>query len=181
MTVAPVAAEYHKGGSRRSRALGIRPSGDSGILRDGDCHACKGDRLQRLFSTFPARWPGVGLLVLRVAVGLTAAVEGGAYLASVGPPSPGTLAAGLVLAAGGLSLLAGFLTPLAAALIGSCAAGLGLSLLPAPSPTLFVDSLTIVFVVIVALAIVLLGPGAYSLDSYLFGRREIVIAARPRD
>jgi uncharacterized membrane protein YphA (DoxX/SURF4 family) len=147
----------------------------------GDFHACEGDRLQRLFSTFPARWPGVGLLVLRAAVGLTAAVQGGAYLAIDGPASPGTLAVGLVLAAGGASLLAGLLTPLAAMLIGSCAAGLGLSSLPAPSPHLFVDSLTIVFVVVVALAIALLGPGAYSLDSYLFGRREIVIAARPRD
>ena len=91
------------------------------------------------------------------------------------------LAVGLVLAAGGALLLAGFLTPLAAVLIGSSAAGLGLSWFPAPSPNLFADGLTIAFVVIVALAIVLLGPGAYSLDSYLFGRREIVITARPRD
>jgi uncharacterized membrane protein YphA (DoxX/SURF4 family) len=145
------------------------------------CHASEGDPLQRLFSAFPARWPGVGLLVLRAAVGLTAAVEGGAYLASAAPASPGAVAAGLLLAAGGVSLLAGFLTPLGAVLTASCAASLGLSLLPAASPTLFVDNLAIVFVVIVALAIVLLGPGAYSVDSYLFGRREIVIAARPRD
>ncbi len=77
-------------------------------------HASEGDRLQRLFSTFPARWPGVGLLVLRAAVGLTAAVEGGEYIAISGPTSPGTLAVGLVLVAGGASLLAGLLTPLAA-------------------------------------------------------------------
>lgn len=144
-------------------------------MRAGDVHAFEGDRLQRLFSTFPARWPGAGLLVLRAAVGLTAVVEGGAYLGLDGPASPGTLAGGLVLAAGGVSLLVGFLTPLAAVLVGLCAAGLGLSWLPAPSPNLFVDSLTVAFVVLVALAIILLGPGAYSLDSYLFGRREIVI------
>ena len=147
----------------------------------GDVHASEGDRLQRLFSAFPARWPGFGLLVLRAAVGLTAAVQGGAYLAIDVPASPGTLAVGLVLAAGGVSLLAGFLTPLAAVLVGLCAAGLGLSAFPAPNPTLLVDGLTIVFVVIVAVAIVLLGPGAYSLDSYLFGRREIVISARAKD
>jgi uncharacterized membrane protein YphA (DoxX/SURF4 family) len=134
--------------------------------------------LQRLFSTFPARWPGVGLLVLRTAVGLTAVVEGGAYVGTDAAPA-GALA-GLLLAASGASLLAGFLTPVAAAVVGSCLTGLGLSSLPVPTRHVFDDSLAIAFVVIVALALVLLGPGAYSLDSYLFGRREIVIAARPR-
>ena len=33
-------------------------------------------------------------------------------------------------------------------------------------------------IVIVAIGIALLGPGAYSVDSYLFGRREIVIPPR---
>jgi uncharacterized membrane protein YphA (DoxX/SURF4 family) len=117
--------------------------------------------------------------VLRVAVGLTAVAEGGAYLGTDGATA-GALFGGLALAASGASLLAGFLTPLAAVVIGSAVAGLGLSWLPAPTPHLFDDSLTTAFIAIVALAIVLLGPGAYSLDSYLFGRREIVIAARRR-
>ena len=73
------------------------------------------------------------------------------------------------------SELAGLLTPLAAVLTRLCAGGLGLSWFPAPSPNLFADGLTVTFVVIVSLAIILVGPGAYSLDSYLFGRREIVI------
>ena len=139
----------------------------------------EGDPLQRLFTTFPARWPGVGLLLLRTAVGLVAAVEGGAYIGIDGAGSLRAMAVGLLLAASGASLLAGFLTPLAAALAGSCTACLGLSWLP--PPTLLADDLTIVFVVIVASAIALLGPGAYSLDSYLFGRREIMIAARTRE
>ena len=44
-------------------------------------------------------------------------------------------------------------------------------------PTIFADDAAAALVVMVAVAIALLGPGAYSLDSYLFGRREIVIAA----
>jgi hypothetical protein len=67
------------------------------------------------------------------------------------------------------------LTPLAAVLVGSCASGLGLSWISAP-PTVFDDQPATVLVVIVAAAIALLGPGAYSLDAYLYGRREIFIA-----
>jgi hypothetical protein len=33
--------------------------------------------------------------------------------------------------------------------------------------------------IIIAVAIALLGPGAFSFDGYLFGRREIVIPPRP--
>ena len=38
----------------------------------------------------------------------------------------------------------------------------------------------VVFAFPVAVAIVLLGPGAFSLDAYRFGRKEIVIPAGPR-
>ena len=120
-------------------------------------------------------------MLLRTAVGAVATVEGAAYVGVNGAASVAAMAAGLLLVASGVSLLVGFLTPLAAALIGSCTACLGLSWLPPPSPNLLADGLAIVFVVIVASAIALLGPGAYSLDSYLFGRREIMIAARARD
>ena len=43
--------------------------------------------------------------------------------------------------------------------------------------------LALAFFIVMATAIVLLGPGAFSLDARLFGRREIVIplAARPPD
>jgi hypothetical protein len=32
---------------------------------------------------------------------------------------------------------------------------------------------------LIAIAVICLGPGAYSLDARLFGRREIIIPARP--
>jgi uncharacterized membrane protein YphA (DoxX/SURF4 family) len=136
----------------------------------------EGDPLQRLFSTFPAGWPGVGLLMLRAAAGVVALVEGSTFAGA------GTMAAtaGVVLAASGASLLLGFLTPVASVAIGCVTAGARLSWFPAPLVSLFVDDLTVVLVTLIAVAVALLGPGAYSLDSYLFGRREIVLDARPR-
>jgi hypothetical protein len=37
------------------------------------------------------------------------------------------------------------------------------------------DGVASLFVVAVAAAIILLGPGAFSVDCFLFGRREIII------
>jgi len=155
--------------------VGIRGAGATVTVASGGCHADEGAPLQRLFSTFPAGWPGAGLLVLRLAVGCAAVVAGGVCLWGDAGSLAVRVAIGVLLSASGGSLLAGFLTPFAAVVIGSCACALGLSLFPVP-PTVLADHPAAVLVVMVAVAIALLGPGAYSLDSYLFGRREIVIA-----
>ena len=99
-----------------------------------------------------------------MAVGLLAVGEGAAALRTDTYVDAVVAALALVLALGGLLLLAGFLTPLSAAIVGVFAA-----------PYLLAEGLALMFAVTIAVAIVLLGPGAYSLDSYLFGRREIVI------
>jgi uncharacterized membrane protein YphA (DoxX/SURF4 family) len=135
--------------------------------------------LQRLFSAFPAGWPGVGLLLLRVAVGLVALIQGGFYLgAKAESISGGWVGAALGLAAG-VALVVGLLTPLAALLTVLGAIGTGLSLWPAPAPNLFDSVLSVVLISIVTTAILFLGPGAFSLDGRLFGRREIIIPRRP--
>ena len=72
-------------------------------------------------------------------------------------------------------LLIGFLTPLAGVVVALEAAGIGLSLLPACTRTLFDSYVSVVFAVAILLAIVTLGPGAFSVDARLFGRREIII------
>jgi uncharacterized membrane protein YphA (DoxX/SURF4 family) len=77
--------------------------------------------------------------------------------------------------ASGASLLIGFLTPVAGILVGLVSIGSAFSWLPAPAPNLFDARLSIVFATIMVAAIVLLGPGAFSLDARLFGRREIII------
>ena len=122
-----------------------------------------GEPLTRLFHAFPGGRIGLGLLVLRVALGVTVVMQGRIIL--TGSRDVGTAAwvAGLLGAVSGILLLIGLITPIAAAI--AAFAGVGAGLTPG-------------FVMVVALAMVLLGPGAYSLDARLFGLREIIIPSR---
>jgi uncharacterized membrane protein YphA (DoxX/SURF4 family) len=137
-------------------------------------------RLQRLFSAFPGGWPGVGLLLLRAGVGVAALVQGAFYLAEGSDLGFAGAAAAVLTLASGVALLVGFLTPISGVVMGLSAMGVGLSLLPAPTPNLLEAKLSIAFVVIMVVAIVFLGPGAYSLDARMFGRREIIIPPSSR-
>ncbi len=139
--------------------------------------------LQRLYSTFPGGRPGIGLLLLRAAVGLTATAEGIFYLSGPSNPSSDTWLLGLVLIMSGVALGAGFLTPFAGLLVGLCFLGIALSWFPAPSWGMRDARLVAFGMIITAAAIALLGPGAFSLDGRLFGRREIVIppSSPPRE
>ena len=86
--------------------------------------------------------------------------------------------AGWVAVASGFALLAGFLTPLAAALAFVCAMAPWIYMAPAPGASLFLPKLLAAFLGAVAVAIVFLGPGGFSIDARLFGLREIVIPPR---
>jgi uncharacterized membrane protein YphA (DoxX/SURF4 family) len=132
--------------------------------------------LRRLsFTTFPDGWPGVGLLLLRIAVGIAAGIQGGVY-----PMNSGMLTAWMwivssLMLASGAFLLIGFLTRVADLLIAIGGIGFWLSWFPSSSPNVFDARLSLIFLMVMTAAIFLLGPGAYSLDARLFGRREIII------
>ena len=135
--------------------------------------------LQRLFSTFPGGRPGIGLLILRAAVGTIATVQGILYLLESADRTAFVVVIGLVLGASGVSLVIGLLTPVASSLVGLCTLGIALSWFRASAMALISPRLMAFGVIITAVAIALLGPGAFSVDGYLFGRREIVIPPSP--
>ncbi|MEX2300759.1 MAG: hypothetical protein WD733_07480 [Bryobacterales bacterium] len=115
------------------------------------------------------------MLLLRLALGTAALVQAKLYLID---PSHTTLAAwigGLLAAGGGALLVVGFLTPVASALIGLGSAGIVFSWFPAPMMNIIDTLLAGGFVIVMSAAIAFLGPGAFSVDCRLFGRREIVI------
>lgn len=119
---------------------------------------------------------GVGLLLLRTAIGLIAAAHGAGLIASAGSVLQESGAwqesgVGLTVILVGTALIAGLLTPCAAALV---AIGAVLSVTRAAEPSV-THGLAHGLILIDALSLVLLGPGAYSVDARLFGRREIHI------
>lgn len=136
--------------------------------------------LWRTFSRFPSGLAGVALLVLRVVVGVSAAVEAGYFLAGVhGPMSQVAAVAG---ALAGLSLVSGFMTPVVCILIATE----GVALLLAFDSTalrLFDSRMALFEFVVMATVLAILGPGATSIDARLFGLREVAISGqrRPND
>ena len=78
----------------------------------------------------------------------------------------------VLLLAGAACLLLGFVTPVAAVLIGITSLGLAFRTTPYPIQELEV--------VVLATVIALLGPGAFSIDARMFGRREILIPVTRR-
>lgn len=115
---------------------------------------------------FPHGRPGVALLLLRLSVAAILLMEAAKWS---GVSSILLLCAVVVLISVSLSI--GFLTPYLS--VVACAAAIA-NLLVGPNS----GNLIHVFPVIDAAAPTLLGPGAYSLDARLFGRRVTVVAPR---
>jgi len=115
--------------------------------------------VQRLFSMFPTGLPGLALLLLRASVATALVVS--SYSQNI----PTWLQATAILVALGLS--AGYLTPIVAvgALIVQVFIWSGLG--DEAATWAAVVSLD-------AIALALVGPGAYSVDAYLFGRRVVL-------
>jgi uncharacterized membrane protein YphA (DoxX/SURF4 family) len=135
--------------------------------------------LQKLFSTFPEGWPGLGLILMRLAVALSAIVQGmGTLIES--PTQIFSWAIGPLEILVGTALLIGFLTPIAGAAASLGNLAIGVSWFLTSGENAHDKAVAAIYLVVMSIAITLLGPGAFSLDARLFGRREIIIPEAPR-
>jgi len=75
----------------------------------------------------------------------------------------------------GWCFLLGFMTPLMSSVLILGSLAIGLSWLPRPVHDLLSTYFSILNLIAVAAALGALGPGAFSLDARMFGRREIRI------
>ena len=110
------------------------------------------------------------MLLLRVLVAVTVIVQTLAYVRAVESVAGWSIA--VLLFAITACLLLGFVTPIAAVLIGLLS--LVLAFWTTPNPIQDLD------IVVLAVVIALLGPGAFSIDARVFGRREILIPVARR-
>jgi len=130
--------------------------------------------LQRLFSTFPNSWPGFGLLLLRSCVAVALIYFG--IPALWNPSERIVFAQRLIAATGGIFLLGGVWTPAMGVLVALDEVWVAFSLYSPLREGTWIH----IFLAILAASIAMLGPGAWSIDARLFGRKRFDID-RTRD
>lgn len=74
-----------------------------------------------------------------------------------------------------ICFLVGLFTPIVSLAVIVGVVGLALSWFALPARSPFGQSLITINVLLSSFAMLLLGPGAFSVDAHLFGRREIII------
>jgi hypothetical protein len=119
--------------------------------------------LQRLFTTFADGWPGLGLLLQRLLVAIAllhydiVSVRASTGFATVVPQ--------IIGAGAGVLLVLGLWTPLAGTLFGLIE--LWIALAHSGDPWISISLATL------GATLAMIGPGAWSIDARLFGRKHI--------
>ena len=119
--------------------------------------------MQRLFSTFADGWPGAGLFLQRSLVGATLVYIDFACLSAT--PVCGCAVMKSIGALAGFLLIAGLGTPIVGILVAGVETWIALS---ATGNTAIPVALAVL-----GLTLAMIGPGAWSADARLFGRRHI--------
>ena len=119
--------------------------------------------MQRLFSNFADGWPGGGILLLRLLVG-GALIDRGIGATSAQPRIG--LALQIAGAAAGLFVLGGLWTPVVGLLAGAVEAWLAFTQPGTQSVAMMLA--------VLAICLAMIGPGAWSIDARLYGRKQIL-------
>ena len=121
--------------------------------------------MQRLFSTFADGWPGTGLLIQRFLIG--AILLHGASLQPSASPHVPTIILQLIAS---VLLLIGLGTPY----IGLLVAAMQLWFVFSGSA----EPWTAIIVCGLGISLAMIGPGAWSVDARLFGRKHVEIVTK---
>lgn len=127
-------------------------------------------QLRRLYSTFAGGWPGIGLILMRLVVGLALVSSAGSALLSR-PTIPMTILS-VLLSTAAILLIIGLYTPIVGtfvALIEGCR-----------MVTISADRLLYLLLATIGVALAMLGPGLWSIDARLFGWKRIESSPRKR-
>ena len=124
--------------------------------------------MQRLFSSFADGWPGTGLLLLRLLTG-TALIQFG--IANLHEPPLATTVLQIIGIGAGILLLVGLWTPAAGALAAIVKAWIAFSRYFSHSGDPWIPIIQAALGAVLAMV----GPGAWSIDARLFGRKRIDI------
>jgi putative oxidoreductase len=118
--------------------------------------------LQRLFTTFADSWPGFGLLVQRLVTGFALLHDG--MLQFRDPPMVTPIAPQALEAVLAIFIMIGLWTPIVGALIAAVEVW---SALVYPG-----NQGTAILLATLGATLAMIGPGAFSVDARLFGRKH---------
>jgi putative oxidoreductase len=133
-----------------------------------------GDRsvLHRLFSTFADGLPGIGLLLLRLLTAVALlyfSITGVLASLALATPALATVALQMFVIGAGMLLLVGLWTPVAGTLAAIAKVSIACSRFLSHSG----DAWTPLAMAVLGAILAMVGPGAWSVDARLFGRKHI--------
>jgi uncharacterized membrane protein YphA (DoxX/SURF4 family) len=131
--------------------------------------------LQRTFSGFPIGYPGFALLLLRLVVGGAASSQAWLLIAANHGAVNMSVIVALLAFLIGLALIIGLMTPIAGVLLAAGALFLTVDPSVLGHLSLFQSGMARLEFIVMSVALILLGPGTFSLDARLYGRREIEV------
>ena len=120
--------------------------------------------MQRLFSNFASGWPGVGLLIQRLVTGVVLLYQGTALLKETHVGAH--VAAQIIGAVLGIFILAGLWTPVVGVLVAVVEVWITLAGATDPWVSIILAAL--------GATLAMIGPGAWSVDARLYGRKHFV-------
>jgi putative oxidoreductase len=122
-----------------------------------------GGTLQRLFSNFANGWPGIGLLLQRILTAILLIRFG--LIVPSGTPLASPMIPQIIAACAGILLLVGLCTPVVGTLIAAIELWVAIARIGDPW-------ISVVLATFAGTA-AMIGPGAWSIDARLFGRKHL--------